>query len=150
MGYEDIVEQMRVVHRTTKRALSGPLVALQLGLQNHVAKLLPVSVAKNLVCGTIWRHSVSFSNVPGPREPCLLAGREVSEVQVVLANLHSQVCLASYGGNLCGNITLDPEAVPNAELIPLLFSRAFQRLAEKLGVECPDSLVDHASQLNSS
>jgi len=144
LGYDDILEQLKAIHKQSNRMKSSPVAKLQLGIQNHVAPLLPYAIAKKNVYGGLWRHSVTFSVVPGPEKTCLFAGKEGTGLQSMFSNLIPMVVLVSYGGKLWGNLNLDPDAVEDADLIPHLFSKAFETLAERLEVDCPESLISHA------
>lgn len=148
LGCDNVLAQGRELHESTRRILSSPLVKLQMGAQNVVGKYLPFSLLRKNVYDGFWRHSLIYSSVPGPNEACLFAGKEVTQVQLLFTNLAPQVGLVSYGGNVYGSVTLDPDAIPNYELIAPLISRAFVRLSECLGLSCPEALVAHAQQVN--
>jgi hypothetical protein len=112
--------------------------------QNHIAPLLPMSLNRGQVLDLFSRHSTVFSNVPGPASACKFAGYEVMGVQMVFSNLIPQVGVLSYRGQVFGNITLDSDATPHSERIPILYSRAFVALGTHLNVDVPYSIRSHA------
>lgn len=93
------------------------------------------------------RHSLVFSNVPGPPSHWRLAGQTAVGVQMFYGNLLPQVGFLSYAGQIFGNMVVDPEALPNADWLAGLYAQALLDLADQLEVEQPaeDSSVGQAA-----
>ena len=141
MGFDRILDQLHVVNHNMNRLKTSPLAPMQMAIQNNVAPFLPQAFAQKSVYDGVWRHSMVFSNVPGPPESCLLVGKELTGLEILVTNLTPQVTFISYAGQIKGNLIVDPSAVPNADMIVALFSRSLKRLADELGVECPESIA---------
>merc|ERR1711871_1771287 len=75
------------------------------------------------------RHSMVFSNVPGPSQPVLVAGAELTGVQMVYPNLITQVGIISYAGKMYMNFTLDDEIIKRPELIGEYYIEELDKLA---------------------
>jgi diacylglycerol O-acyltransferase len=146
VGIDDILDRLSHVHKSMTKLKQSMLPMMVIGSQNYIAPFLPLSVAQGQVLGLFSRHSVAFTNVPGPPEPCKLAGCEISGVYMVFSNLLPQISVLSYSGKIFGNITLDPEAIPNSERIPIHLSRALVLLATKLDVDAPLNIRRHAEK----
>ena len=58
------------------------------------------------------RHSMVFTNVPGPTEPIVFMGSRVREIVFACSNLVNQVSALSYAGRLRLTLVVDPEATP--------------------------------------
>jgi len=84
-------------------------------IQNNVVPLLPVSSAQQTCYDIFTRHSLVFSNVPGPDKQCLLAGKAVTGLQMFYANLIPQIILISYAGKVYGNMVLDTDVRADAQ-----------------------------------
>jgi WS/DGAT C-terminal domain len=115
---------------------------MQLLIQNTLPHVLPRSLARQALMDVFSRHSLVLTNVPGPDESCVLAGKTVSSVQFFFTNLISQVDLLSYAGQVFGNIVYDPMALPNFHTFGLLYANALLLLADRLGVQPPTVLTE--------
>ena len=149
LGHAKVGDQLMAIHKSLNDIKNSPLAAVQLWIQNRILSFVPFSLTRRLVYGGFWRHSINYSIVPGPPKPCLLAGQQASEVQMMFSHLNPQVSFVSYNDSVWGNITIDPNAMPNSEMIPFAFSMAFVLMAEAFGIECPDQLAAHAKEIDS-
>ena len=85
-------------------------------LNKFVAAAGP-DVQRQVVFDYMSRHSMVFTNVPGPTEPILLMGSRVRDVVFACANLVNQVSALSYAGGLRLTLVVDPDATPDARYI---------------------------------
>lgn len=122
----------------------SPEAPILLAMQNALLPFVPIPLARQTLFDMMRRHSVVFSNVPGPPEPCVFAGKEAVGVQMFFSQLIPQIGFVSYRGSMFGNLLLDPECVPNAASIPIFYSKALVELASKFGIDAPDSIRSHA------
>ncbi|GMH49048.1 hypothetical protein TL16_g00431 [Triparma laevis f. inornata] len=76
---------------------------------------LPVNLGRQTVYDTFIRHSIIFSNVPGPAQPVKFGGQQVTETQMYFNNLVPQVGILSYDGKIFMNMNIDTEAIPGSE-----------------------------------
>lgn len=158
VGVDAVSDRMQRIHKSLSELKKGLIPAITMGLQTYVLKYFPSSFNRDQVLQIFARHSMVFSNVPGPPEPVLFAGHEVQSVQMIHFNLLPQLGLLSYRGTVFGNICLgvndandESESVfdmPHRERLPLHFSNAFVLMAIELGVKnVPTSLEKHAAKL---
>lgn len=60
-------------------------------IQNNILPLAPDFLRKQLAQDIFSRHSMVFSNVPGPAEPMYLCGEKLLGMQALFPNLIAQV-----------------------------------------------------------
>jgi hypothetical protein len=140
VGYSDIMDRLRFIHSRTQEMKSSPRAYMQLLIQNSLPPLLPVSFSQKSVYDVFSRHSLVFSNVPGPDRTCLFAGKKATGVQMFYSNLIPQIGLLSYAGKIYGNMILDPQAIPDSERFAQFYASALLQLADRLDVEAPSDL----------
>jgi WS/DGAT C-terminal domain/Wax ester synthase-like Acyl-CoA acyltransferase domain len=151
VGSCDILHRLERIHNATTLLKHSPQALIQLGLQNNVAGRLPQAVGQQTVLDVFRRHSLVFSNVPGPERTCKLAEHVVTGVQMFFSNLIPQVGVLSYAGYIGGNIVLDPEAVPGADHLAVFYAQALVDLALRLNVtDIPASLKAFATSNKSA
>jgi len=126
-------------HQITSKLKRSPQALVSMALSDFVSSLAPLSFVQQTVADTFSRHSMVFSNVPGPDQPILFAGAPVSEVQMVYPNLVTQVGLLSYNGSIFMNFTLDDQAIPSPELLGLFFHDELKRYCWLYGVQYRDA-----------
>ena len=137
VGCADVADRLKYIHRRTQEMKTSPRAMVQMAVQNFAANL-PLAVGQQTVYDIFSRHSVVFSNVPGPDQPICMDGKVATGVQMFYSNLIPQIGLVSYAGKVYGNIILDPTAVPNADKIAIFYATAFVKLADRLDVNKKD------------
>merc|ERR1719207_2259 len=90
--------------------------AAGLWLANSVNPRLPLAMAQDTGKGIFARHSVVFSNVPGPAEPVFFCGRKVTDILNAYNNVLPQVILVSYDGVVRCTLSADPADVDGSVL----------------------------------
>ena len=141
VGESDVRNRLEHVHAHLAALKNSPLVPVQMLIQDYLIPLLPVAVSRQTVFDTFARHSLVFTNIPGPAKPVLFAGKEVTEMQMFYGNLVSQVSVMSYRGLIFGNFCLDSEAIPNSQSLSRLYTNSFVQLAKRLHVTVPASVL---------
>jgi len=81
------------------------------------------------------KHSLIFSNVPGPDVPIFIAGEPLEAAQAIFPNYLSQVILLSYNGRVHMNFTVDPELVEDADSLADCYVAELRAIGSALGVE---------------
>ncbi|KAL7540093.1 hypothetical protein ACHAWF_006590 [Thalassiosira exigua] len=144
VGHADIMDRLRHVKEKTTEMKEKPRAYMQLTIQNNLGPYLPMTVGQQTVFDTFSRHSLVLTNVPGPTEPCLFAGKKVGGVQLFFDNLLTQVDLISYAGMVYGNIVFDADQLPDSEAFGKLYVAALVALGERLGVDVPSQVKEAA------
>lgn len=85
------LEQTHAVFSRIKGSLE-PFVAKMLTAANAAA--LPSCAARKVARDTLSRHSLVFSNVPGPAEPLAICGQRVLGLHACYPNMIPQVVCA--------------------------------------------------------
>jgi len=85
-------------------------------------------VQRQVVFDYMSRHSMVFTNVPGPTEPILFMGSRVRDIVFACSNLVNQVSVLSYAGQLRLTLVVDPDVTPDADYIGEAFAREIRTL----------------------
>ena len=93
------------------------------------AKLLGPSFQSDTIYDFMSRHSMVFTNVPGPTAPVTMFRNQVTEMTFGVGNLVNQVSVVSYAGKMGISLVVDPDEVPDAHLIGRLLPRRARRAA---------------------
>ena len=97
---------------------------------NVVVDAAGPSVQRQVVFDYMTRHSMVFTNVPGPTEPIVFMGSRVRDIVFACSNLVNQVSALSYAGRLRLTLVVDPEATPEADVIGRAFVKEIDALRE--------------------
>jgi hypothetical protein len=127
-------DRVNACAETIKRLKTSPHALIQLFLQNELISRAPKAIAQQICQDACTRHSMVFSNVPGPSEHIFFAGERVEDMRIVFPNILPQVIVMSYAGGVYYTLSIDPEAV-ETELLPKLFLEELTELAQELGVK---------------
>ena len=135
MSIASIKERLAICNATTTELKSSPTAYVQMWLQNFLPKVLPVFLQRQTAYDIFTRHSMVFSNVPGPNTPIYLAGEKVEGLQVLFPNLIPQVMIVSYNGGVYFNMSLDDMEMPGAlQEMPQLYLEEFTALAKEFSI----------------
>jgi WS/DGAT C-terminal domain/Wax ester synthase-like Acyl-CoA acyltransferase domain len=144
LGEEDIERRLQKIHTNTMALKTSPIIPVTMWIQNTIAPWLPLFMTRQTLYDTFCRHSLVFSNVPGPSVKCILAGKVVTGVQMFYPNLLPQVGMLSYAGYIHGNIIImDKEIratlVPKPERLSKFYAAALLDLGKRLLVNDDDN-----------
>jgi hypothetical protein len=102
--------------KNTRRLKKSPSALIQLFVQNNILPLLPFFLTQKIAFDVFSRHSIVFSNLPGPADAIKLAGETVLGFQISFPNLIPQVIIISYNNGVFFNLCLDEEILNNSKL----------------------------------
>merc|ERR1712241_854016 len=98
------------------------------------------------------KHSLVFSNVPGPDVPIFIAGEPLEAAQAIFPNYLPHFILLSYNGRVHMNFTVDPEIVEDADRLADCYLAELRAIGSALGVEgdplecaCPTEIEDESA-----
>jgi hypothetical protein len=134
-------ERVSVCAKATKALKSSPLALVQLLIQNNVVCLLPEFMQRQIAHDVFSRHTMVFSNLPGPAKPIFIGEEQVLGFQIMFPNLIPQVLLISYNGGVHCNMSLDPELVDLCDELPRLYLEELLELAASYGINSDLSYV---------
>ena len=121
---------------------SSSMAPIQMFLQTHVLPLLPQFIQRKTAYDIFSRHSLVFSNVPGPPAPIHFCGEKVLGIQVIFPNLLPQTLIISYAGEVFMNMVLDTEVIKDGEtLLPRFYLEEALSLAKAFDIEADASSV---------
>lgn len=143
----DSKKRLLLVCQTMTTLKTTPVAPITMFFQDHVLHRLPRFFQQKTGYDTFVRHSLVFSNVPGPQEPMYFANEQLIGIQVLYPNLLPQVIALSYNGGIYMNLVVDPEMIRNSDDMPKYFIEELVELARgyKLTLTADDMLLTDAS-----
>ena len=138
----DCKDRLYATHKVTSERFATPTVLVQYWIQTYLVPLLPKFLALQTAFDIFSRHSMVFSNVPGPANELLFCDQPLLGMQILFPNLLNQVLLISYGGQIFYNMVVDEDACPQGkELLPGLFLEEMKELAKRFNVDTNPSFM---------
>jgi hypothetical protein len=108
---------------------------VQFWLMNSILCYSPLFVIHDTAQKTFTRHSLVFSNVPGPQEALYLCGEELVSFQAIFPNILPQTIIVSYNGTICGNLVVDSRIVKDPEVLRETYLEELRELGRVYGVD---------------
>ena len=108
---------------------------IQFWLMNNILSRAPLFFLHDIAQKTFTRHSIVFSNVPGPQEALYLCGEEVLGIQAIFPNIITQTIIVSYNGSICGNLVVDSTVVKDRNLLKETYLEELKELGAAYGVD---------------
>lgn len=134
-------ERLHKCHATTTKVKKSPTAFVQMYLQNLLPKILPQFLQQKTAFDIFSRHTMVFSNVPGPSDLISLCGEEVVGMQILFPNILPTVILISYAGGIYFTMNLDDDEMPGAaEELPKYYLEELRELAGEYGVDTVNML----------
>lgn len=134
-------ERLHTCHATTANVKKSPTAFIQLFLQNLLPKILPRFLQQKTAFDIFSRHTMVFSNVPGPSDLISLCGEEVVGMQILFPNILPTVILISYAGGVYFTMNLDDDEMPGAaEELPKFYLEELRELAGEYDVDTENML----------
>lgn len=134
-------ERLLACAKITTALKSSPSAIIQLFVQNYLIAYAPQFIQQKIAFDAFSRHSIVFSNVPGPSEAISLCGEKISGVNVVFPNLLPQIIIISYNGGIHFTLSADPAEVDDS-VLPGLLMEELKSMAQELGVST-DNMTIH-------
>lgn len=127
MGVMSVADRLKKAHKVCNTMKRSPEPYVTRAL-NEIVNIAGPNVQRQIVCDYMTRHSMVFTNVPGPTEPILLFGKRVRDIVFACANIINQVSVLSYAGHLRLTLVVDSDVTPDAEYIGQMFSEEIAAL----------------------
>lgn len=139
---DSVKERLAQCVQVTSEMKTSPTPGVQMYIQNLMPRILPESMQQQTAFDIFSRHSMVFSNVPGPNTPVYLSGQRVEGIQVIFPNLIPQVLLISYAEGIFFNMVLDGDQSPGAsEELPIFYIEELQQMAKAYNLDTSNMLV---------
>jgi hypothetical protein len=131
-------ERIKDCFNTMSELKTSPVALVQLWVQSKILSLLPLSLQRQVAYDSFTRHSMVFSNVPGPNKVITLGGEKVVNMQVIFPNLLPQVILVSYCDAVFMCMVLDGELVVESEKLCQFYLDELKEVASKYNISNSD------------
>lgn len=139
------VGRLQASAKTTTALKTSPNALVQLFFQNSIVSQLPQFFQRQVALDVFARHSMVFSNVPGPATKVYYCGEAIESMQINFPNLIPQVILISYNGGIFFNMSIDTQEL-DAKLLGELYLKELRSLAQELGVECSEAAMMYSPE----
>jgi hypothetical protein len=93
LGYDNPIDRLHHIHDKMRAMKETPKAYAQHLVQNKIGPMVPLSIWRNTVQDVFCRHSLIFSDVPGPVDPCWFSGESIQSVQTFCSSLMPQIQL---------------------------------------------------------
>lgn len=147
MRENDASRRLEKCQSITRRLKKSFMAIVQLWLQSNVMEYLPSFLQRKTAFDVFSRHSIVFSNVPGPDAILRFAGERMVGLQIIFPNILPQVIIISYGGRIFCNMSADLKFLKDAEKdLPEMFLQEVKDMAEHYQVStAPEFMLsDHS------
>lgn len=147
LGYETIMQRLQHLQKEREFLKNSPLPYCQLLTQNQIipALRLNFNFTRKQTHDVVTRHTLNWTNVPGPKEEAILCGKLCKNVQFFLNHIMPVVSMLSYNGQVNISMTIDDEDNKDIHLFPQFYSRALVLLAREVNAEIPSSVLKIAN-----
>ena len=134
-------DRLKVCHANTLLVKKSPTAVIQMYLQNLLPKILPQFLQQKTAFDIFSRHTLVFSNVPGPSKLISMCGEQIVGMQILFPNILTNVILISYAGSIYFNMNMDDDDTPGAEEeLPKYYLEELTELAKEYGLSTENML----------
>lgn len=145
VNYSTPLERLKAAAKTTVRLKTTPTALVQLFFQNQIVSRLPNFFQRQVAMDVFARHTIVFSNVPGPAKKVYYCGEAIDSMMITFPNMIPQVILISYNGGVFFNLSIDPDEV-DTKLLAELYLTELREMAKELDVAHSDADVLYQSE----
>lgn len=135
MNSPSAVDRVMECNKNMSELKTSPIAFVTLWIQSNLLSYLPVALQRQIGFDLFSRHTMVFSNVPGPNKPITLAGEKVVNMQVVFPNLLPQVILVSYAGSVFNCMVIDDKLIENPQKLCEYYLEDLREVAKKYNVD---------------
>lgn len=129
-----VTDRIEQCHTTMEGIKTSVDAIVQLFLQDNLLSRVPEFLVQQIAFDSVARHSMIFSNVPGPQATAYFAGEPVLGMQAMFPNLINQVLIISYNGAVFMNMAVDANIVTDIPCLQKAFLDEAVELAEAYGL----------------
>ena len=121
-------------HNVMENMKNSADALIQIFLQENVLCMLPEFVIHQTAFDSFARHSLVFSNVPGPQTIAYFAGEPVIGLYAMFPNIINQVLIVSYNGAVFMSMAVDSAIIKDIPALQKAFLEEAVELADAYGV----------------
>jgi hypothetical protein len=131
---KDLEKRLKSNKRNLDVVKKTTVALVSLWAVNNLTPKLPAFMQQDTAQKVFSRHSLVFSNVPGPKTGLRLFGKAVDEMQAVFINVIPQVIAMSIGGKVSMNLVADPEVITPLQDLPRHYLDELDAMGKAFGV----------------
>jgi hypothetical protein len=129
-----VTDRLEQCHTTMEAMKTSVDALVQLYLQDNLLSKAPEFLIHQTAFDSIARHSLIFSNVPGPQKTAYFANEPVAGLYAMFPNLINQVLILSYNGAVFMNMAVDSNIIKDIPGLQKAFMQEAIELAETYGL----------------
>lgn len=131
--------RLKAIMETMLNLRNTPAAYGTFWLQEQILALAPKFLQQRAAYDVFTRHTVVFSNVPGPQQVASFANQKICGIYPLFPNLLSQIIMVSFNGAVFTNCVLDDNRICKSELIGELFIEELRELAFDYDLDASDN-----------
>lgn len=135
VGLPDCKKRLEACNKTMNAIKYSSAGLIQMFIQTNLLPSLPQFLRRKTAYDIFSRHSLVFSNVPGPPAPIHFCGEKILGIQVVFPNLLAQTLIVSYAGEVFMSMAIDGHVVKDGDaLLPKYYLEEALALGQAYGI----------------
>ena len=138
---DECIRRLTECNATTVALKTSPIALATLWMQNNLLPILPKFLQQKAALDLFQRHTMVFSNVPGPSRSIRFCGERVIGLQAIFANLLPQIIMLSYGGAIFANLVIDTDIISDSKVIEDFYLQEIMLMCEAYKIELPNNSV---------
>jgi hypothetical protein len=137
------LQRLNKCNETTSEIKKSPTAYVQMFLQELLPHILPKFLQLKTAFDIFSRHTIVFSNVPGPANIISMCGEKVVGMQVLFPNILPTCIILSYAGNVFLNLNIDDDSMPGLDTeLPKYFIDELKELCGSYKIDTEHMLAD--------
>jgi hypothetical protein len=137
------IQRLEKCNVTTTEVKKSPTAFVQMYLQELLPHILPKFLQLKTAHDIFSRHTVVFSNVPGPANVIAMCDEPVIGMQVLFPNILPTCIVLSYAGNVFLNLNIDDDNIPGLENeLPKYFIEELKELCVNYKIDTEHMFAD--------
>jgi hypothetical protein len=129
-------ERLLTCQKTTNQLKTSPSALIQLWIQNNILSKVPAFLCRQIAFDCFSRHSIIFSNVPGPSYPLTFCNETILGLQAIFPNLLNQSIIISYNEDVYFNLCVNPEIIDESDKLKEFYLEELIELAKSYNIDC--------------
>lgn len=142
MHIADVKARLEKINAMTQYLKTSPDAIVSFAVTKAGTWALPPALAQNSAHDLFTRHSIVFSNVPGPNCDIYMGSTRIKAFHMIYPNIITQVGIISLANNIYMNFTLDSAEVTNGWKLGHLMLDELKFMAKTFDVEWSEPVFD--------
>lgn len=135
MNTDSSIARLKACNKLMTSIKTSYVAPIQMWIQSNILPLLPQFLQRKTAYDIFSRHSIVFSNVPGPPHTIHFCGEKILGIQVIFPNLIPQCLIVSYANEIFMNMVIDCHVIKDCDiLLPRFYMEEAIALGKEYGI----------------